>query len=253
MSHIRIISGTYLFPLMNQQHIFSEFDKVMGALKTDVLTMAGMARQNLERAIRSLLERDIDLARAVIADDSDVDDFERRIDQSGMNILVRFHPVASDLRLVITSMKMAHNLERISDHAVSIAKRAKKICRASHFDETSLTEPLYSLADKLLRDAIMAYTDSNAGLGEGLKARDKELDQLHKQMIASLSARLEDSSGRTEILLHLIFIARSIERIGDLAVNMGEDAVFLGKAQSMRLQSRNRAEFTPDDDSPADG
>ncbi|MEY3898513.1 MAG: phosphate signaling complex protein PhoU, partial [Verrucomicrobiota bacterium] len=165
---------------MSNQHIFREFDKGIEALKGEVLSMASLTRQNLERAMRALLERDIDLARAVIADDSDVDDLERRIDQSGMNILVRFHPVASDLRLVITSMKMAHNLERISDHAVSIAKRAKKICKAAPLDEAALTEPLYSLADKLLRDALMAYTDGNVELGESLKARDKELDRLHK-------------------------------------------------------------------------
>ncbi len=211
--------------------------------------MASLTRQNLERAMRALLERDIDLARAVIADDADVDDLERKIDQSGMSILVRFHPVASDLRLVITSMKMAHNLERISDHAVSIAKRAKKICKAPPLDEAGLTEPLYSLADKLLRDALLAYTDSNAELGESLKARDKELDRLHKQMIASLSARLEDSNGRSENLLHLIFVARSIERIGDLAVNMGEDAVFLGEARDIRHEYRKN---TAADESASD-
>jgi len=223
---------------MNTPHIFRDFDKVIEALKADVLLMASLARQNLERAMRSLLERDIDLARTVIADDADVDDLERKIDQSGMEILVRFHPVASDLRLVITSMKMAHNLERISDHAVNIAKRSKKICKANPLEESSLTEPLYSLADKLLRDALMAYTDANTELGEGLKARDKELDRLHKQMIASLSGRLEDSNGRSENLLHLIFVARSIERIGDLAVNIGEDAVFLGEARDIRHEHR---------------
>jgi phosphate transport system protein len=225
---------------MNTPHIFRDFDKVMEALKADVLLMASLARQNLERAMRSLLERDIDLARTVIADDSDVDDLERKIDQSGMEILVRFHPVASDLRLVITSMKMAHNLERISDHAVTIAKRSKKICKANPLEEVSLTEPLYSLADKLLRDALMAYTDANTELGEGLKARDKELDRLHKQMISSLSGRLEDSNGRSENLLHLIFVARSIERIGDLAVNIGEDAVYLGEARDIRHEHRRQ-------------
>ncbi len=225
---------------MTQQHIFREFDKAMDALKGDVLTMAGLARQNLENAMHALLERDIDLARAVIGDDSDVDEFERKMDQSGMSILVRFQPVASDLRLVITSMKMAHNLERISDHAVSIAKRAKKICKAPPLDEAALAEPLYTLADKLLRDALMAYTDLNAELGGGLKARDKELDRLHKQMIATLSGRLEDSNGRAELLLHLIFVARSIERIGDLAVNMGEDAVFLGEARDIRHEYRKQ-------------
>jgi phosphate transport system protein len=223
---------------MNTQHIFRDFDKAIEALKAEVLLMASLTRQNLERAMRSLLERDLDLARSVIADDADVDDLERKIDQSGMDVLVRFHPMASDLRLVITSMKMAHNLERISDHAVNIAKRSKKICKSTPLEEVGLAEPLYSLADSLLRDALMSYTDSNAELGESLKARDKELDRLHKQMIASLSSRLEDSNGRSENLLHLIFVARSIERIGDLAVNIGEDAVFLGEARDIRHEHR---------------
>jgi phosphate transport system protein len=223
---------------MNSQHIFRDFDKAIESLKGEVLTMASLARQNLENAMQSLLERNIDLARSVIADDSDVDELERQVDQSGMDILVRFHPVASDLRLVITSMKMAHNLERISDHAVNIAKRSKKICKSSPLEEAALTEPLYSMADALLRDALTAYTDANSELGESLKARDKELDRLHKQMIASLSSRLEDSNGRAENLLHLIFVARSIERIGDLAVNIGEDSVFLGEARDIRHESR---------------
>jgi len=225
---------------MNSQHILREFDKGMESLKAEVLLMASLTRQNLERAMRSLLERDLDLARAVIADDADVDDLERKIDQSGMDIMVRFHPVASDLRLVITSMKMAHNLERISDHAVNIAKRAKKICKTAPMEEASLTEPLYTLADKLLRDALMAYTDANSELGESLKVRDKELDRIHKQMIASLSGRLETSDGRAENLLHLIFVARSLERIGDLAVNIGEDAVFLGEARDNRHEHRKQ-------------
>ena len=219
---------------MNNQHIFRDFDKSISTLRAEVILMASLARQNLERAMRSLLERDIDLSRTVIADDSDVDELERKIDQSGMDILIRFHPMATDLRLVITSMKMAHNLERISDHAVNIAKRSKKMCKAMPLEEASLAEPLYTLADGILRDSITAYTDSNGALGESLKARDKELDRLHKQLIASLSSRLEDSNGRAENLLHLIFVARSIERIGDLAVNIGEDAVFLGDARDIR-------------------
>jgi phosphate transport system protein len=235
---------------MNQPHISRQFDTAMSDLKAEVISMASLARHNLERAIHALLERDIDLARAVIADDSDVDDLERTIDQTGMSILVRFQPVASDLRLVITSMKTAHNLERISDHAVSIAKRAKKICESPPLDEASLAEPLYSIADKLLRDAVTAYADTNATLGESLKPRDKELDRLHKQMIATLSGRLENSDGRSEHLLNLIFVARSIERIGDLAVNIGEDAVFLGDARAIRHDHRKNTAGPPADDLP---
>jgi phosphate transport system protein len=85
-----------------------------------------------------------------------------------------------------------------------------------------------------LRDALLAYTDANSDLGESLKSADAELDKAHKEVIALLSSRLENSDGRAENLLHLIFIARSLERIGDLAVNIGEDSVFLSEARDIR-------------------
>jgi phosphate transport system protein len=178
----------------------------------------------------------------VIGDDSDVDDLEVKVDQIGMDILIRFHPVASDLRLVITSMKMAHNLERISDHAVNIAKRAKKICKTSEPLETTIIEPLYTMAEKILRDALLAYTDANTELGSSLKALDRELDAAHKEVIALLSSRLENSNGRAENLLHLILVARSLERIGDLSVNIGEDSVYLGEARDIRHEQRKSSE-----------
>jgi phosphate transport system protein len=223
---------------MPQNHIFHEIDIAMGTLKERILTMASLARQNLERAIQALLSRDIDLARMVIGDDSEVDELEVKIDALGMDILVRYHPVATDLRHVITSMKMAHNLERISDHAVNIAKRSKKICKSSEVIETTMIEPLYTMADKLLRDSLLAYTDVNPTLGASLKQLDEELDKAHKEIIAQLSSRLENSGGRTENLLHLILIARSLERIGDLAVNIGEDSVFLSEARDIRHDYR---------------
>lgn len=223
---------------MNSQHIFHEHDTLMNSLKDNVLLMASLTRQNLERSIRALLDRDIDLARSVIGDDTEVDELEMKIDQIGMDILLRFHPVASDLRLVITSMKMAHNLERISDHAVNIAKRAKKICKSNEAVEATIIEPLYTKAEKLLRDALLAYTDANPELGQGLKPADAALDVEHKQVIAMLSGRLENAGTRAENLLHLIFVARSLERIGDLSVNIGEDSVFLSEARDIRHEHR---------------
>ena len=225
---------------MNKPHIFQETDNAMAALKDKVLLMASLTRQNLERAIQALLTRDIDLARMVIGDDSEVDDLEVAIDQQGMDILMRFHPLASDLRFVITSMKTAHNLERISDHAINIAKRARKICKSADPAEAVIIEPLYSMADKLLRNALLAFTDTNTSLGESLKSSDKELNSAHKQVVALLSSRLENSSGQAENLLHLIFVARSLERIGDLAVNIGEDSVFLSDARDIRHESHKK-------------
>jgi phosphate transport system protein len=223
---------------MPQSHIFHEFDNAISNLKSQVLVMAGFTRQSLGRAVKALLTRDIDLARTVVGEDTEVDELEIKIDHLGMEILLRFHPVASDLRFVITSMKMAHNLERISDHAVNIAKRAKKLCKADDPSESSMIEPLYTMADHLLRDSLQSYTDRNAGLAEQLKDADSELDKAQKQVTAQLSSRLESGGPGAGNLLHLIFVARSLERIGDLAVNIGEDSVFMSDARDIRHEPK---------------
>lgn len=219
---------------MHTSHILRDFDQAISSLRGEVISMAAKARHNLERAIRALLERNVELANAVIADDDEVDDLERKIDQLGMEILVRFHPVATDLRLVVSSMKISMNLERISDHATNIAKRAKKISAVQDLPDVTLVEPLYTLADQLLRDAISAYSDHDAVLGASLHARDKELDRMHKAVTATFGSRIEQAVGRSQDYLHLILVTRSLERVGDLATNIGEDAVFLEAARDLR-------------------
>lgn len=215
-------------------HILRDFDAAIQALRNDLLGMAAKTRFNLEAAVKAVLDRNAEAANAVIADDDEVDDLERSIDRLGMDILVRFRPVASDLRLVISSMKIAMNLERVSDHATSIAKRAKKISDNSELPDANLIEPLYTLADQLLRDAIAAYSDRNAELGASLHVRDKELDRLYKQATAVFSSRIDGAAGRSEDYVHFILIVRSLERVGDLAVNIGEDAVYLEAARDLR-------------------
>ena len=223
---------------MSNQHIFQEMDHAMGTLKEKVQLMASLTCQNIRHAIQALLAQDLDLARMVIGDDTEVDELEVKIDQLGLDILIRFHPVATDLRAVITAMKTAHNLERISDHAVNIAKRAKKICKSQSPIEVTFIEPLFIMAEKILNDAILSYTQGDSELGQGLHLSDKELDAAYKEVSSSLSGRLENAGSNAENILHLILVARSIERIGDLAVNIGEDAVFLSKARDIRHEQR---------------
>ncbi len=231
----------------NSPHILRNFDHAITTLKGEVLRMAAKARHNLERAVQALLERNIELANSVIADDDEIDDFERNIDKLGMDILVKYHPLATDLRLVVSSMKISMNLERIADHSVSIAKRAKKITTTSELADVTLVEPIYSLADHLLRDAISSYSDGNGPLGASLHVRDKELDKMHKQVTSQFSARIEDTAGRSQEYLHLILIIRSLERVGDLSCNIGEDAVFLEHARDLRHKSKEEREFTDED------
>jgi len=215
-------------------HIFSDFDQAISSLRGEVLTMAGKARHNLERANRSLLERNKEMANAVIAEDDEVDEHERQIDKVGMDILARFHPMASDLRLVVSSMKVSANLERVADHASSIAKRARKICAGAELKDATLVEPVYTLAQQILTDSITSYRDRDAVLAASLHQRDKELDRLYKQAAATFSARIEERAGNSQDYLHLILVVRSLERVGDLAVNIGEDVVFAEESLDLR-------------------
>lgn len=234
--------------MTNAPHILRDFDHAISSLKGEVLGMAAKSRHNLERAVHALMERNAELANSVIADDDEVDELERIIDQLGMDILVKYHPMATDLRLVVSSMKISMNLERISDHAVNIAKRAKKIMATPELSEVNLIEPLYTLADHLLRDAISSYSDGNGALGASLHARDKELDRMDKATTALFGSRIEDSQGRDQEYLHLIFIVRSLERVGDLASNIGEDAVYLEHAKDLRHLSKDAREMPGRDD-----
>ncbi|MGB0291468.1 MAG: phosphate signaling complex protein PhoU [Luteolibacter sp.] len=219
---------------MQNSHILQDFNEAITSLRQEVLAMAGQTRHNVEKAVQALLQRDVELANSVIGDDNEVDDMERKVDRLGMEILVRFHPMAGDLRLVLSSMKISINLERISDHATSIAKRARKMARAEELADVNMIEPIYSMADRLLRDAITAYNDQDADLALGLHDRDKELNRAYKKVTNALTQRLEDGDYRADDYLHLIFVVRSLERIGDLAVNVGEDTVFMEVAKDVR-------------------
>jgi phosphate transport system protein len=219
-------------------HFFRAYDHTLRQFQETLLNMAALTRQNLENAIKALLRQDNDLANAVVAADDDIDELERTVDHLGMEALLRFHPVAADLRMIIASMKISTNLERISDHAVGIAKRARKLNALPLQPDAQRIEPLYALAYSLLRDAMDSYTNHDPALGEALHGKDREIDRLHKQLTRDFGAKLEAHEGPAETWLHLIFICRSLERIGDLAVNIGEETVFVESAKDIRHEYR---------------
>jgi phosphate transport system protein len=223
-------------------HISHDFNHQISSLKSEVLKMAALTRCNLERAAQALFDRNPELARAVIAEDRHINSLECVVDRMGMEILVRYQPVASDLRFVVSSMKISTHLERIADHSAGIAKRAEKIIASPELPDVNLIEPIYTLADHLLRDAISSYSDLNASLGASLHARDKKLDKLHKKAAAQFSSRIEEVQGRSQEYLQLILIIRSLERIGDLACNIGEDSFFLDQARDLRHKSDEERE-----------
>jgi len=215
-------------------HTLSEFENGLLHTKKSIFLMSSTALENLRNAVRGLLTRDADLCRKAIEEDTAVNGYERDIDEEGMQILLRFNPVATDLRSVVGAMKISTNLERISDEAENIARRAEKILKKPEQSETQWIEPIFSLAERLLEDAMKAYSDGDVDLALGLHERDGELDRAHRKTIKRLTRTMESDVENLRIYLHLIFVVRCLERVGDHAVNIGEEAVYIQRAADIR-------------------
>ncbi len=215
-------------------HTLHDYELALKNAKKSVLTMASLATENLKNAITGLLERNEDLCNDAIAEDEEVNNYERRIDKEGMEILLRFNPVASDLRSVISAMKVSTNLERISDQAENIARRARKIIKSPEMPNTALVEPIYKMAIGLVEDAVRAFSEGNTELALTLYDRDVKLDKLHRKTMKRLTTAMEEDTENLKTHLNLIFIVRCLERVGDHAVNIGEDAIYVEEAADIR-------------------
>jgi len=216
------------------RHIFTDFDSTLEELRKSVLMMASLTIRNLENARKGLFERDEDWCNTAIADDEEIDSLEIQVDRDGIETMLRFHPVASDLRQVIAAMKMSVNLERVADQAVGIARRARKLNANALLPETAETEPLFRHAEAMMLDAIKAYADQNTELARTLKSRDRELDALNRNFANKLTELMPKRPEHIQGYLELIFIARSLERIGDQSTNIAEDTVFAVAAEDIR-------------------
>src|SRR5713226_4027947 len=216
------------------KHIISSFDAALYGLKNDVLMMSSLTDGIFQTAIKALFNRDSELCNHVVAEDEDVDILEKQVDQDGFNLLIRFHPVASDMREVISAMKVSTNLERIADYAVTIARRAKHLNDRPLVREVQFLEPPYRLVVAIFRDSIRAYAEADYDLAQTLKRKDRELDALTHDVTGKLVERATVDSELVPSYLDLVFVARALERIGDHATNIAEDSFWRDQATDIR-------------------
>jgi phosphate transport system protein len=215
-------------------HILSGFELRLMEFRKNALMMGSLAQRSIALAWKGVMERDEGACNTVIADDEEIDILEVQIDQEGIALLLKFQPLASDLRHVIATMKFSANLERISDQAVGIARRARKLNLKARIPEAAELEPMFLHADSMVRDAIKAYADQDAELARTLKGRDRELDALNREFANKLTELMQKNPVQIEEYLELIFIARFLERIGDQATSISEDTVFAVDAEDIR-------------------
>ena len=223
--------------MISSRHILGSFDEALSSLRNNVLMMASLTERTFDRAIRGLIDRDDGLCATAIADDEEIDQLEKQIDKDGIDLLLRFQPVASDLRRVVAAMKLSPNIERVADQATNIARRARKLNQHPPLPETELIEPMYAQAMSMFKDSIDAYVREDVPLARAVIPRDEELDEMNAVIAKQLIDRMARDPDQLRGYLNLIFVARCLERVGDHATNIAEDAVYAAAAEDIRHQS----------------
>ena len=223
--------------MIAHKHILGTFDESLAALRNNVLMMAGLTERSLERAMKGLVNRDDNISATAIADDEEIDQLEKQIDKDGVDILLRFQPVASDLRRVVAAMKLSSNLERMADMATTIARRARKLNQHPPLAEVELIRPMYDHAMSMFKDSVDAFAREDVDLARAVVPRDQKLDDLNRLASHKLVDRMAQDPDQLRGYLNLIFVGRCLERVGDHATNIAEDAVYAAAAEDIRHQT----------------
>jgi phosphate transport system protein len=208
------------------KHILSEFDEALEGLRANVLMMASLTERNLGHARAAAVSRDEDRANTAIVDDEEVDILEGQVEDEGMLLLTRFQPVAGDLRVVIGTMKVSVNLERISDQAVNIARRAKRLLTIAPLPQAPELEAPFAETIRLVHEAITAFADRDLMNAAGLKSRSRTVIQGTQDFAAMLTEHMAFAvAEQIQAFLDLLYVARYLEPIAAFAANIGEDTV----------------------------
>ncbi len=214
--------------------MYRSFEEKIDDLKNELLKMASAVEQALHSAIDALKKRDDELAKKVIAEDAQIDEFETRIDSACIELLALQTPVASDLRLITSAMKINNDLERMADHAVNIAQKTLELNREKPLKPLIDIPRMAELAQAMVKDAIDAFLHRDSQLALGVCKRDDDVDDLNTQVIRELMTYIAGDPTAVTRALGLIMISKNIERIADLATNIAEEVVFIVEGRSIK-------------------
>ena len=212
----------------SSQHIRSAFDRDLDMIQAKMLKMGGLVEAAILDAAKSFESRDLELAQEVRARDKKIDALEAQINEDVTRIIALRAPAASDLRTLLSILKVAGNLERIGDYAKNMAKRTNVLLQLPLIENSPAS--LRRLAREvqiMLKDALDAYTQRDAEMGMDIISRDRDIDELYNALFREfLTYMLEDPRNITPCM-HLHFIAKNIERMGDHVTSIAEQVVFV--------------------------
>jgi len=218
------------------------FDQQLAALRKNLIQMASVVETSIANAVKSLIERDSELARLVVQSDEKVDALELEIDKQCVDLLALRQPLAIDLRFITSSIKITNNLERMGDLAVNIAERVIPLCQEPQLKPLIDIPRMATITQTMVKDSIDAFVNKDTDLARSVYERDSTVDALNDQIFRELLTYMMQAPGNITRAVHLILISRHLERIADHSTNIAEEVVYIVKAKVVKHRSYNFGE-----------
>lgn len=213
---------------MVEQHIASAFDRDLEAIQARIMKMGGLVEDAIREAARALETRDEELALTVRQGDKAIDGLEELINEETARLIALRSPTASDLRLVLSVMKIAGNLERIGDYAKNMAKRTAVLAQGPDITEgAAALRRMAREVERMLKDALDSYIQRDPELAADVIERDRDVDQMYNALFREFLTHMMEDPRNISACMHLHFIAKNTERMGDHVTSIAEQVIYL--------------------------
>ena len=231
--------------MLEERHIASAFDRDLEAVQAMIMKMGGIVEQQIVDAAKALELRDEELAKNVRKQDAAVDALEEQVNEEAARLIALRAPTASDLRTALTVLRISGNLERCGDYAKNMAKRTTVLIDMQPIEGTSRSiRRMAREVELMMKDVLDSYLQRDAELAQQVRQRDADVDQMYNALFREfLTFMLEDPRNITACM-HLHFIAKNIERMGDHVTSIAEQVIYLVTGE-MPDENRPKDDRTP--------
>ncbi|PKP83987.1 MAG: phosphate transport system regulatory protein PhoU [Alphaproteobacteria bacterium HGW-Alphaproteobacteria-2] len=214
--------------MTDSKHLVSSYDRDLESIQALIMKMGGMVETAIADSVKALVERDEDLAAEVRERDRDIDAMEELVNEQAARILALRAPAASDLRTVLTVIKISASLERIGDYAKNLAKRTSVLVQMHPIDGSGgAIRRMAREVEVMLRDGLDAYVQHDVQMAADVRSRDRDVDQMYNALFRELLTHMMEDPRNITACMHLHFIVKNIERMGDLTTNIAEQVIYL--------------------------
>jgi len=220
------------------QHTNSRYEQELSELRETLLRMGELVCNQIDDAIQCLFAGDADGAAAIAARDAEVNRLDSEIDESCVQILALNQPTAIDLRMILASLKITTDLERIGDQAVNICARPSSSARRVAFGVDAEIERMTTIAREMVKKSLRAFEHSDTALAKSVIETDDQIDALHRRVLDQLLNSMIDEPAGIGQGTTLLFVSRSLAKIADHATAVAESVVFMVEGRDIRHRER---------------